>query len=69
MPLYRYVCSKCDYTVEESRRIDDRDRLPVMCDVCRTPGAVHRETSMPAFHLKGAGWHNMEYNRHKRRKD
>jgi putative FmdB family regulatory protein len=69
MPLYRYVCDKCDQGQEEHRKIEDRDRMPSVCPSCGATGLFYRETEAPAFLLKGAGWHNQEYNKHRRRKD
>jgi len=46
MPLFSYQCDECDYTYEELRPSEDRDR-PEACSVCEN-GFARLVVSMPA---------------------
>lgn len=48
MPLYTFLCAKCESTMEQMRKIDDRDRL-TLCKRCRRP--LERQIDAP-----GAVW-------------
>lgn len=44
MPIYTYHCSRCDESLEQIRKIDDRDTLTI-CRRCRNP--VERKVDAP----------------------
>lgn len=48
MPTYTYRCDNCEDTLEQIRKIADRDRL-TLCKRCRRP--IDRQIDIP-----GAVW-------------
>jgi putative FmdB family regulatory protein len=46
MPTYTYECTRCDSTMEQIRKIDDRDRL-TLCKRCRKP--IDRKVDAPGL--------------------
>ena len=57
MPLYEYLCESCGRTTEILQRMDEP---PItLCPHCG--GAVKKQFSAPAFHLKGSGWYATDY--------
>jgi len=63
MPLYQYYCDKCDYRLEESCKISDRN-LPVdkRCPACEY-GIIKRAVGCAGFELKGFCWARDNYSR------
>ena len=60
MPIYEYICHKCDHEFEREQRITDE---PIKtCPQCRSR-RVERLISLSAFHLKGSGWYLTDYAR------
>jgi len=57
MPLYEYVCSKCDVTFEVRQKYDD-DPL-TLHEVCG--GTVERQFSVPAIKFVGSGFYINDY--------
>jgi putative FmdB family regulatory protein len=58
MPIYEYLCEKCDHEFEREQRMSDP---PVRtCPRCRSR-RVKRLISRTAFHLKGGGWYKDLY--------
>ena len=58
MPIYEYLCGKCDHEFEVEQRITDS---PVKtCPSCRSR-KVKRLISRPSFVLKGSGWYSDLY--------
>ncbi len=52
MPIYEYKCESCDRVHEIWQKITDEPLR--YCPDCM--GAVHKQVSISAFHLKGGGW-------------
>jgi putative FmdB family regulatory protein len=57
MPLYEYVCTKCDNRFERIQKFSDP--LVTECPLCG--GKVERAMSIPAIHFKGSGWYVTDY--------
>ena len=58
MPIYEYLCGKCDHEFEVEQRITDN---PVKtCPSCRSR-KVKRLISQTSFVLKGRGWYSDLY--------
>lgn len=57
MPLYEYLCEVCGRRSELLQRFDDAPLAA--CPHCG--GAVKKQFSAPAFHLKGSGWYATDY--------
>ena len=54
MPIYEYLCAKCDHEFEREQRITDD---PVKtCPKCRSR-RVKKLISQTSFVLKGSGWY------------
>ena len=63
MPIYEYLCEKCELEFEREQRISDE---PVKtCPDCRAR-KVKRLISQTSFVLKGSGWHSDLYSSSKR---
>jgi putative FmdB family regulatory protein len=57
MPMYEYECAKCGHRFEVIQKFSDP-----LVDICpKCGGAVHKQISSPAFHLKGTGWYATDY--------
>ena len=62
MPIYEYLCEKCDYEFEREQRISDP---PVKtCPECRSR-KVTKLISKTSFVLKGGGWYSDLYSSQK----
>ena len=58
MPIYEYLCEKCQHEFEKEQRISDP---PVKtCPVCRSR-KVKKLISRTSFVLKGGGWYSDLY--------
>jgi putative FmdB family regulatory protein len=58
MPLYEFVCPKCNHLHEEWFKIKDSPKkLP--CKKCN--GIMKRIISNTSFILKGTGWYQTDY--------
>ena len=58
MPVYEYLCEKCDHEFEREQRITDP---PVKtCPECRSR-KVKKLISRTSFVLKGSGWYSDLY--------
>lgn len=55
MPLYEFMCKKCNTKVEELCRYDE----VVRCEKCREE--MKRCVSQNSFQLKGDGWYKDHY--------
>ena len=55
MPIYEYICKKCDRTNELLQKFND---LPPVCE-CGT--TMTKIISTSTFHLKGSGWYVTDY--------
>ncbi len=58
MPIYEYVCKKCEHTLDALQKMSD-DPL-VDCPECGEP-ALKRLLSAPRFRLKGEGWYETDF--------
>ncbi|MEW6719673.1 MAG: FmdB family zinc ribbon protein [Thermodesulfobacteriota bacterium] len=57
MPIYEYMCGKCETVVEKIHGVDEKP--VVKCPKC---GArARRKISRSSFHLKGSGWYVTDY--------
>ena len=64
MPIYEYVCRKCDHTLDALQKMSD-DPL-VDCPQCGEP-ALKRLLSAPRFRLKGKGWYETDFKKDNQR--
>lgn len=63
MPIYEYLCAKCDHEFEREQRITDD---PVKtCPQCRSR-RVKKLISQTSFVLKGSGWYADGYGNKKK---
>lgn len=53
MPIYEYKCESCDRVHEIWQKITEEQLQS--CPDCM--GALHKQVSISAFHLKGGGWY------------
>ncbi len=62
MPIYEYVCTRCQREFEVIQGFSDK---PIRkCEQCGGP--VKKLVSQSAFHLKGTGWYVTDYSSSKR---
>ena len=59
MPLYEYLCTKCNHRFERIRKFSDPPLTT--CPECQ--GAVEQLLSPPAVQFKGSGWYVTDYAR------
>ena len=64
MPIYEYVCKKCDHELEAIQNMSD-DAL-TKCPECGAL-ALERKISAAAFRLKGGGWYETDFKKDNRR--
>lgn len=64
MPIYGYLCKKCEHTLDVLQKISD-DPL-VDCPECGEP-QLRRQLSAPRFRLKGSGWYETDFKKDKQR--
>lgn len=57
MPIYEYLCKKCETVVEKIHGVDEKPA--VKCPKCG--GRAQRKISSSSFHLKGSGWYVTDY--------
>ena len=53
MPIYEYLCNKCQQVSEVMQKFSDKPLSK--CPLCG--GKVKKLMSHNAFHLKGSGWY------------
>lgn len=58
MPIYPYICERCNYEFDRLQKISD-DPLKV-CPECGTE-ALRKKLTAAAFHLKGTGWYETDF--------
>jgi putative FmdB family regulatory protein len=59
MPIYEYICERCEETIETLQRFGDPP--PPECPKCGGP--LRKKLSAPAFQFKGSGWYVTDYAR------
>ncbi len=64
MPIYGYVCKKCNHTLDALQKMSDDDLLE--CPECGEP-ALKRQLSAPRFRLKGQGWYETDFKKDNQR--
>ena len=64
MPIYEYVCKKCDHTLDALQKMSDDPLLD--CPECGEP-ALKRLLSAPRFRLKGKGWYETDFKKDNQR--
>lgn len=57
MPLYEYLCEKCQQLHEVVQKFSDPPEAE--CPVCHS--AMRKQMSMGSFSLKGTGWYVTDY--------
>lgn len=55
MPIYEYVCAKCDDTIEVMQKVNDP--APTPCPSCGAGETLSKIVSRSSFQLKGGGWY------------
>lgn len=58
MPIYEYVCVKCEHSMEAIQKMSD-DPLKD-CPECGE-AALQKKISAAGFRLKGAGWYETDF--------
>lgn len=58
MPIYGYLCQRCEHTLDALQKISD-DPL-TDCPECGE-AALKRQLSAPRFRLKGGGWYETDF--------
>ncbi len=64
MPIYEYLCKKCDHTLDALQKIADAPLLD--CPSCGE-AALKRLLSAPRFRLKGQGWYETDFKKDNQR--
>ena len=57
MPIYEYVCEKCDKQMEVIQKITEAPLI--VCPDCK--GRLRKMISNTSFVLKGTGWYATDY--------
>lgn len=55
MPIYEYVCARCDGTIEVMQKVSDP--APNPCPSCGAGESLTKIVSRSSFQLKGGGWY------------
>jgi len=58
MPIYEYVCSKCEHALEALQKISDAPLKD--CPAC-DKNALKKKISAPGFRLSGSGWYETDF--------
>ncbi len=64
MPIYEYLCIKCDHTLDALQKIADAPLVD--CPSCGE-AALKRLLSAPRFRLKGQGWYETDFKKDNQR--
>ncbi len=64
MPIYEYLCKKCDHTLDALQKITDSPLVD--CPSCGE-AALKRLLSAPRFRLKGQGWYETDFKKDNQR--
>ncbi len=58
MPIYDYICEKCEYSFDALQKMSDPKLVD--CPECGKP-SLRKLLSAPKFRLKGAGWYETDF--------
>lgn len=58
MPIYEYVCSKCEHALEALQKISDAPLRD--CPACEKD-SLTKKISAPSFRLSGSGWYETDF--------
>ena len=64
MPIYEYLCKKCDHALDALQKIADAPLVD--CPSCGE-AALKRLLSAPRFRLKGKGWYETDFKKDNQR--
>ena len=64
MPIYEYLCKKCDHTLDALQKMADAPLVD--CPSCGEAG-LKRLLSAPRFRLKGKGWYETDFKKDNQR--
>jgi len=64
VPIYEYLCKKCDHTLDALQKIADAPLVD--CPSCGKAG-LKRLLSAPRFRLKGKGWYETDFKKDNQR--
>lgn len=64
MPIYAYVCKKCDHELDALQKMADAPLVD--CPECGEP-ELKRRLSAPRFRLKGQGWYETDFKKDNQR--
>ncbi len=64
MPIYEYLCKKCDHALDALQKIADAPLVD--CPSCGE-AALKRLLSAPRFRLKGQGWYETDFKKDNQR--
>lgn len=71
MPIYPWYCKACDHDTETVRPMSESDKAPDGgCEKCggEVTKVIRSDGGARKFILKGDGWHDTEYTKHRSRK-
>jgi putative FmdB family regulatory protein len=58
MPIYDYLCTRCNHQLEAIQKFSDAPLLE--CPACKAP-ELKKVLSAPGFRLKGNGWYETDF--------
>jgi len=58
MPIYEYICTKCNHVHEALQKLSDAPLLD--CPACGD-SALKKKISAPSFRLSGTGWYETDF--------
>lgn len=64
MPIYAYVCKKCDHELDALQKMADAPLTE--CPACGE-AELRRRLSAPRFRLKGKGWYETDFKKDNQR--
>jgi putative FmdB family regulatory protein len=64
MPIYEYVCTKCEHAHEALQKMSDEPLKE--CPACGKP-ALKKLVSAAGFRLSGSGWYETDFKSDKQR--
>lgn len=59
MPVYEYICDRCEKVTEEMQKFSDAPLTD--CEACGEKGKLRKLISRSSFALKGTGWYTTDY--------